>query len=78
MSDSTAYHANPETRGTAPGQFFEADGGPATAGTKATPRPTGRPRELPPDDSSSAGLQLFEFEEASGAQGATNTVPPPD
>jgi hypothetical protein len=78
MSDPISYQANPETRGTVPGQFFEADGGLATAGTKATPRPTGRPRELPPDDSASAGVQFFEFEEASGAQGAANTARLPD
>jgi len=27
MNDDISYQANPETRGTAPVQFFEADGG---------------------------------------------------
>jgi hypothetical protein len=76
MSDHISYQANPETRGTAPVQFFEADGGAPPAGTRATPRPADRPRELPTGGPSPAAFQLFESEEASGAPGATATPRP--
>jgi hypothetical protein len=69
MSDPLSYQANPETRGTAPVQFFEADGGAPPAGTKATPRPPGRPREVPPAGPPSAPLHLFEDEGPAGAPG---------
>jgi hypothetical protein len=65
MNDKISYQANPETRGTAPIQFFDAEGGEAPAGTKATPRPSDRPRELPSTYPPSAALQLFECEGAS-------------
>jgi hypothetical protein len=77
MSEPTAYQPNPETQGTAPVQFFEADDRSPPAGAKASPRPPSRPRQLPPDDASSADLQLFECEGDSGAPGATNTAHSP-
>jgi hypothetical protein len=46
---------NPETRGTLPIQFFDVKGDDPPAGTKATPRPVDRPRELPPPWLSSGG-----------------------
>jgi hypothetical protein len=73
MSDHLSYQSNPETRGTAPVQFFEADSGAPPAGTKATPRPAGRPRELPPGGPASAAFQLFECEGTAGARGGTAT-----
>jgi hypothetical protein len=42
------YEANPETRGTLTIQFFEIESDDTLAGTKATPRPLDRPREIPP------------------------------
>jgi hypothetical protein len=78
MTDPISYQANPETRGTTPVQFFEADSGAPPPGTKATPRPAGRPRELPSGCPSSAPLQLFECEEPSGAPRATATSRPGD
>jgi hypothetical protein len=71
MSDHLSYQSNPETRGMAPVQFFEADSGSPPPGTRATPRPAGRPRELPPGDPASATFQLFDSEGPSQAQGAT-------
>jgi hypothetical protein len=76
MSDRRPCGSNPETRGTAPVVFFEADGVPPPTGTKASPRPVGRPRELPPDGPSPTTFQLFESEESSGAQGATGAARP--
>jgi hypothetical protein len=76
MSDQFSYQPNSETRGTTPIQFFEADGGAPPAGTKATPRPSDRPRELPPDGPAPATLQRFECEDPSGAHGATATRRP--
>lgn len=67
MSDHLPNPASPETRGTVPVQFFEADGGPPPAGTRATPRPADRPRVVPPGDLSPAALQLFECGETPGA-----------
>jgi hypothetical protein len=63
MSQQFSFQANPETRGTVAVQFFEADSGVPPPGTKATPRPADRPRELPPSGFSSAPLQAFECEE---------------
>ena len=71
MSEHLSYQANPETRGTMPVQFFEADSGAPSTGTKATPRPADRPRELPPGGTSPTTFQVFESEGACGAQGAT-------
>src|SRR5713101_302956 len=76
MNDHISYQANPETRGTAPIQFFEADGGDPPAGTKATPRPADRPRELPSAGPSSAAFQLFESEGASEVPGTKATPRP--
>lgn len=50
MSEKISNSANPETRGTSPVQFFEDTSGPPPAGTKATPRPVDRPREVSEDD----------------------------
>jgi hypothetical protein len=76
MNEHISYQANPETRGTSPIQFFEADGGDPPAGTKATPRPADRPRELPPAGPTSAAFQLFECEGASEAPGTKATPRP--
>jgi hypothetical protein len=76
MNEHISYQANSETRGTVPIQFFEADGGDPQAGTKATPRPVDRPRELPPAGPPSPTFQLFECEGASDAQGAKATPRP--
>lgn len=76
MNDHVSYEANPETRGSAPVQFFEAEGSPPPVGTKATPRPADRPRELPPGGPAPAPFQLFEAEGASDAQAATATPRP--
>jgi hypothetical protein len=77
MSESTVYRPNPDTYGTAPMQFFESDGGSPPAGAKATPRPASRPRQLPPADTHSAELQLFECEGASAAPEATDAAHSP-
>jgi hypothetical protein len=69
MSDNLSQHANPRTRSMVPVQFFEADGNAPPPGTKATPRPKGRPRELPVDGRSSAALQVFDSERAAGTEG---------
>jgi hypothetical protein len=63
MNDPLAYQANPETRGTAPVLIFEDDGGLPPVGTKATPRPPDRPREVPPASSSPGLFQVFESAE---------------
>jgi hypothetical protein len=76
MNDHISYEANPETRGTALVQFFEAGGNAPPAGTKATPRPADRPRELPPGGLSPTTFQLFESEGGSGPEGATATPRP--
>jgi hypothetical protein len=47
MNEPISYPSNPEMRGTVPVQFFEADENAPPPGTKATPRPPDRPRELP-------------------------------
>jgi hypothetical protein len=65
MADHISDEANPETRGTVPVQFFEAAGGVPALGTKATPRPADRPRELQPDSSASATFRAFDSEAAS-------------
>jgi hypothetical protein len=70
MSDHLSYQANPQTRGTVGIQFFEADNVVPPPGTQATPRPAGRPRELPPTDLSPAPV-LFERESAAGDNDAT-------
>jgi hypothetical protein len=66
MSDDLSSHANPQTRGTVPVQLFEAGACPVPPGTKATPRPPGRPRQLPTGSSSPTAFQQFVSEEASG------------
>lgn len=76
MSDHISYQGNTETRGTAPVQFFEAAGGPPPASAQATPRPAGRPREVPTDDVASDNFQLFECEAPSGVKGAKATPRP--
>ncbi len=78
MNDHISYEGNSETRGTAPVQFFEAGGSAPPAGTKATPRPADRPRELPPGGPSSAAFQLFESEGPASAEGATARPQPGD
>jgi hypothetical protein len=70
MNEPISYQANPETRSTAPIQFFEADDNAPPAGTKATPRPPERPREVPPAGPPTAALQVFACEGASEAPGA--------
>jgi hypothetical protein len=74
MSDPLSSRANPEIRGTAPVQFFKADGGAPPAGTQATPRPPGRPREVPPGGLPAAVLHLFEDPWPSGAPGTGGTT----
>jgi hypothetical protein len=49
MNDNICHDLNPETRGTAPLQFFEADEAELPPDSKATPRPADRPRALTPD-----------------------------
>ena len=68
MNDEISFQANPETRGTVPVQFFEADTSDVPAGTKATPRPVNRPRELPPAGPAVDALQTFESQETTEAQ----------
>jgi hypothetical protein len=76
MNEPISYQANPETRGTAPIQFFEADDVAPPVGIKATPRPPDRPRELPPASSPAAAFQLFACEGASEVPGAKATPRP--
>jgi hypothetical protein len=76
MRDHLSYQSNPETRGTVPVQLFENDRGIPPSGTKATPRPAGRPRELPSGDLSSTPLQLFECAEPSGTPDTAATARP--
>jgi hypothetical protein len=76
MNEPISYQANAETRCTAPIQFFEADDGAPPVGTKATPRPPDRPRELPPASPSAAAFQLFASEGVSAAPGAKATPRP--
>jgi hypothetical protein len=76
MSDHISYQGNESTRGATPVQFFEAVGGSPSAGAKATPRPTDRPREVPPSGPASAAFQLFQCEGPSGAEGAKATTRP--
>jgi hypothetical protein len=71
MSDHLSHQANPVTRGTVPVQFFEADGGAPPPGSKATPRPADRPRELPASSPLPTAFHLFETDAACGAQQAT-------
>jgi hypothetical protein len=78
MSDHPSYQANPETQGTVPVQFFEADGRAPPAGTKATPRPADRPRELPPSGPSSTSMQVFQSQESSLVQPTTAMSRPAD
>ncbi len=66
MNNPISYQPNPETRGTSPVQFFEADGGPPPAGTKATPRTADRPREVPADGPGAGEVQFFESPGAAG------------
>jgi hypothetical protein len=49
MSDRISYRPNAETQGTTPLQVFETDGSTPPTGTKATPRPADRPRQVPPN-----------------------------
>jgi hypothetical protein len=74
MSDPLSHQANPETRGTVPVQFFEADGGAPPPGSKATPRPADRPRELPASSPLPSAFQLFETDAPCRPPQAT---PPP-
>jgi hypothetical protein len=67
MSDHLTHQSNTQTQSTVPVQFFETDAGVPTAGTKATPRPPDRPRELPPAGASPSTFQRFEGE-APGAE----------
>jgi hypothetical protein len=76
MNDHISYDGNPETQGTAPLQSFEADNQAPPAGTKATPRPAGRPRELPPEESSPATFQRFDSDGSSDGLGPTDTPRP--
>jgi hypothetical protein len=76
MNEPISYQANPETRGTAPVQFFEADDRAPPAGTKATPRPSDRPRELPPACAPTAAFQYFASQESLEAPGAKATPRP--
>ena len=76
MSDHISYQGNPETRGTAPVQFFEATNGSSPASAPATPRPADRPREVPPDGAASETFQYFECEGHSGIEGAQATPRP--
>jgi hypothetical protein len=76
MSDHLSYQANPETRGTVPVQVFENDSGAPPPGTRATPRPANRPRELPSGDLASTPLQLFECAEPSGTPDTAATTRP--
>ncbi len=78
MNDHLPYQANPETRGTEQVQFFESHGDAPQPGTKATPRPAGRHRELPPGSPSPPACQILESKERSGAQGATAEPQPGD
>jgi hypothetical protein len=75
MSNQVSFQSNAETRGTVPIQFFEAEDRHVPPGTKATPRPLDRPRELPSANSTAGTLQVFEshvtLEEDTGA------LPPP-
>ena len=77
MSDAISYQANPETRGTGPIQFFEASSGDLPPGTRATPRPANRPRELPPTGVTAASLQVFECEEPPDHPAVKATPRPP-
>jgi hypothetical protein len=63
MPDARLYPLNPETHGTTPIQFFEADDGPASPDTKPSDRPADRPRELPPADILRTTWQLFESQQ---------------
>src|SRR5207253_2825442 len=47
MNNHISFQANPETRGTATIQSFEAGGGDPPAGTKATLRPSDRAGSIP-------------------------------
>src|SRR5438132_24244 len=76
MNEPISYQANAETRGTAPIQFFEADDGAPPVGTKATPRPPDRPRELPPASPSAAAFQQSASEGTSAAPGPKATPRP--
>jgi len=76
MNDQISFQPNAETRGTVPVQFFEAAGGDVPAGTKATPRPAGRPRELPPSATAPDALQIFESPEPSQAHDSKATPRP--
>jgi hypothetical protein len=76
MRDPHSHQADPQTRGTAPVKFFEADGGTPPPGTKATPRPADRPREVPAGSLPSGTLERFECAEPSVNQGARATPRP--
>jgi hypothetical protein len=76
MNDDIRYEPNAETHGTAPIQFFEADGSAPPAGTKATRRPADRPRELPPtgpSDSCPTTLRVRAARWCPGHQRITST-----
>jgi hypothetical protein len=76
MNDPITYQGNDATRGAAPVQFFEAAGELPPAGTKATPRPEDRPREVPLSGPPSAAFQLFASKGPSGAEWASATPRP--
>src|SRR5438034_10414082 len=77
MKSHISFQANSETRGTASIQSFEADGSEPPAGTKATARPSDRPREVPLISAPPPALQLFECEQASEAPRTKATPRPP-
>ncbi len=78
MSEPDSFPPNPETRGTVPVQFFEADDGAPSAGTKATPRPADRPRELPASGPGPASFQVFQYEAIPGPRRVPETPRPAD
>jgi hypothetical protein len=76
MNNDISYQGNPQTRGTAPFQVFEVDGEIPPPGTKATPRPADRPRDVPLSDPTLSPFQLFEDEGSSGTEASTATPRP--
>ena len=79
MNEHISFQANPETRGTVPVQFFEAEVGATAAvpaGTKAMARPADKPRELPPAGPVLDVLRVFESEGPGEPQG-TGATPRP-
>ena len=76
MSEPISYQANPETRGTAPFQSFEADDSAPTCRHQGYAPPPDRPRELPPASPPTAAFQFFACKGASEAPGAKATPRP--